>query len=168
MRLSTMDAVGVGLVGLTCLVLIARGMSLAHRGPESVADAGTSPRGSVNAGATAFVDFNLLPANRDVVLPHQVVLVRGSVIERVGEVGTFSLPRGARRIDGGGSQYLLPGPQATARGVEPGASADLVLLDEDPRGSIEARRHTVGVMVRGRWYGREDLDRALAELPRAP
>jgi imidazolonepropionase-like amidohydrolase len=43
-----------------------------------------------------------------------------------------------------------------------GARADLVLLDRDPLASVENLAHPAGVMVRGRWSTRADLDALLA------
>ncbi|MGD8281043.1 MAG: amidohydrolase family protein [Gemmatimonadota bacterium] len=65
--------------------------------------------GPVGEPATVFVDFNVVPMDRDVVLPHQTVLVRGRLIERIADAGSFEPPRGARIIQGDGTQYLAPG-----------------------------------------------------------
>lgn len=45
--------------------------------------------------------------------------------------------------------------------VKPGAAADLVLVDGDPRERIEVLETPVGVMVRGTWLDRENLDSVL-------
>jgi imidazolonepropionase-like amidohydrolase len=42
-----------------------------------------------------------------------------------------------------------------------GARADIVLLDADPRMHLETLHRPEGVMVRGVWYERADLDRML-------
>ena len=42
--------------------------------------------------------------------------------------------------------------------VEEGKRADLVLLEANPLEDIANTRQIVGVMVRGRWYSRADLD----------
>jgi imidazolonepropionase-like amidohydrolase len=49
-------------------------------------------------------------------------------------------------------------------GVAPGLRADLVLVDGDPREDLAALARPAGVMVRGRWYDRAELERRLAEL----
>lgn len=46
--------------------------------------------------------------------------------------------------------------------VAAGARADLVLLERDPLASVENLAHPIGVMVRGRWLPRADLDALLA------
>jgi imidazolonepropionase-like amidohydrolase len=46
--------------------------------------------------------------------------------------------------------------------VVEGASADLVLVDADPLEDIRALRQIAGVMLRGRWLDRGDLDAELA------
>ncbi len=56
----------------------------------------------------AFVDVNVIPMDRERVLPHQVVLVRGDRIISVGPLGTVRIPAGASRVDGRG-HYLIPG-----------------------------------------------------------
>ncbi len=43
-----------------------------------------------------------------------------------------------------------------------GATADLLLLDADPLADIAAVRRVAGVMSRGRWFGRQELDQLLA------
>jgi imidazolonepropionase-like amidohydrolase len=45
-----------------------------------------------------------------------------------------------------------------------GARADLVVLDDNPLESLSALDRPAGVMVRGRWLPREQLDRMLSEL----
>lgn len=48
--------------------------------------------------------------------------------------------------------------------VREGLEADLVLLDGDPLADIAAVRRIEGVMLRGRWLGRAELDARLAAL----
>jgi len=109
MRLARKDAAGLVLVAGTLSVM------LLHEGPfrhpdSRVADAGGSVTSALaEPAATAFVDFNVVPMDRDVVLTHQVVVVRGGFIERIGEIGEVEPPLGAHRIEGGGSRYLVPG-----------------------------------------------------------
>jgi hypothetical protein len=45
-----------------------------------------------------------------------------------------------------------------------GNRADLVLLDQDPLASVANLTSRAGVMVRGRWVSREEIDRGLVEL----
>jgi len=45
-----------------------------------------------------------------------------------------------------------------------GNRADLVVLDANPLQSVENLTQRAGVMVRGRWVSREEIDRGLAEL----
>ena len=58
---------------------------------------------------TAFVDVNVVPMDRERVLQHQAVLVRGDTIESLGNVDQVQIPVEARRVDGHGTAYLLPG-----------------------------------------------------------
>ena len=48
--------------------------------------------------------------------------------------------------------------------VAPGHRADLVLLDADPLADAAHLRRVAGVMVRGRWLGRADLDQRLEAI----
>lgn len=57
----------------------------------------------------AFVDVNVLPMDRQHVLPHQTVLVQDTAILRVGPLKSVSVPEGALRIEGHGTAYLVPG-----------------------------------------------------------
>ncbi len=48
--------------------------------------------------------------------------------------------------------------------VTTGASADLILLRKNPLESIENMQEIAGVMVRGQWLSREEIDARLAEI----
>ena len=61
------------------------------------------------AQVTAFVDVNVLPMDRDTVLTHHTVIVTGDRISALGTVASTVVPAGARRIDGGGRVFLIPG-----------------------------------------------------------
>lgn len=56
----------------------------------------------------AIVDVNVIPMDREGVLEHQTVVVRGSRIAAVGPVGNTQVPAGATRVSGAG-KYLMPG-----------------------------------------------------------
>ena len=48
--------------------------------------------------------------------------------------------------------------------ITEGASADLVLLDANPLDDLENLKNPAGVMVRGQWLSREDIDTRLREI----
>lgn len=48
--------------------------------------------------------------------------------------------------------------------IETGKRADLVLLNEDPMGDISNAAKIAGVMVRGKWYSDEDIQKKLLEI----
>ncbi|HYN08943.1 MAG TPA: amidohydrolase family protein [Vicinamibacterales bacterium] len=48
--------------------------------------------------------------------------------------------------------------------VDVGKRADLLLLDRNPLQDLSVMKRPLGVLVRGRWLPREDLDRMLADL----
>jgi imidazolonepropionase-like amidohydrolase len=56
----------------------------------------------------AFVDVNLIPMDREQVVSHQTVLVRGDRIARIGPAGKVIPGANALRIDGRG-KYIMPG-----------------------------------------------------------
>jgi imidazolonepropionase-like amidohydrolase len=52
-------------------------------------------------------------------------------------------------------------PTASFGTVTAGARADLILLDEDPLADLDRLRRPSGVMLRGQWFSRVELDRML-------
>ena len=52
--------------------------------------------------------------------------------------------------------------------IEVGARADLLLVDTSPLEDLATLRRPRGVMVRGRWLTRQQLDDLLAGLAREP
>jgi hypothetical protein len=48
--------------------------------------------------------------------------------------------------------------------VREGLEADLLLLEANPLGDIRAVRRLAGVMARGRWLPRKELDKMLAAI----
>lgn len=56
----------------------------------------------------AFVDVHVIPMNRDGVLDHQTVIVRGNRIAEMGLAAQVKAPAGAITVDGRG-KYLMPG-----------------------------------------------------------
>jgi hypothetical protein len=62
------------------------------------------------------------------------------------------------------ARYLGEGDEAGT--IEVGKRADLVLLDANPLADITNTRRIAGMMVRGRWYDRADLDRMLELVAR--
>jgi hypothetical protein len=60
------------------------------------------------AGLFAFLNVNVVPMDREVVLPEQTVIVRDGAIESVGPAASIDVPATATTIDAAG-QYLMPG-----------------------------------------------------------
>ena len=56
----------------------------------------------------AFIDVNVIPMDKERVLPHQTVIVRNGVIAEIGDVRRVKVPAGAERIDGT-DKFLIPG-----------------------------------------------------------
>ncbi len=56
----------------------------------------------------AFININVIPMDRERVLPAQTVIVRDGRIAEIGDARTIKIPRGALQIDGRG-KYLIPG-----------------------------------------------------------
>jgi hypothetical protein len=61
------------------------------------------------AAVTAFVDVQVAPMDREHLLAHQTVLVRGATIAAVGSAAQVKAPPGATRVEGHGTACLLPG-----------------------------------------------------------
>lgn len=62
----------------------------------------------------------------------------------------------------------LLGISAVSGTVAVGGAADLVLLDADPLSDVANVRRQAGVMLRGRWMPREEIERRLSQLAAAP
>ena len=59
-------------------------------------------------GAVAFVNANVIPMNRDTVLPGYTVVIRDGIIQQIGTASQVRIPAGSTRIDASG-KYLMPG-----------------------------------------------------------
>ncbi|MDZ7768956.1 MAG: amidohydrolase family protein [Woeseiaceae bacterium] len=106
-------------------------------------------------------------------------LLLGSDAPQIFNVPGFSIHHELRYlVDAGLSPYeaLLSGTVNAARwfGTEPdsgtvevGKRADLVVLDDNPLADIGNSRRVHGVMLRGRWLGRPELDALLRRYERA-
>ena len=70
-----------------------------------VAGAGPVQRGE----RVAFVDVNVVPMDREQVLSHQTVLVDGDAISAIGPSARIAVPTDARRVEGHGTAFLVPG-----------------------------------------------------------
>ncbi|MGH7459683.1 MAG: amidohydrolase family protein, partial [Longimicrobiales bacterium] len=64
--------------------------------------------GSGQERAVAFVNVNVVPLDREHVLPDQTVIVQGGRITALGAATRTSVPAGALRVDGRG-KFLMPG-----------------------------------------------------------
>lgn len=111
MRLDFKDTVGAAIVLGALSVVALHASRFGHPGGHQVgvADARGSVTSPVGEPSTAFVDFNLVPMNRDVVLRHQTVVVRGGFIESIGDADTLEPPRDATLVEGDGTGFLAPG-----------------------------------------------------------
>ena len=56
----------------------------------------------------AFVNVNVVPMDKERVLPRQTVLVRNGTIVEIGDAKRIKIPAGAQRIEGTG-KFLIPG-----------------------------------------------------------
>jgi imidazolonepropionase-like amidohydrolase len=69
----------------------------------------TCPAIAQRDAVTAFVDVQVVPMDRERVLAHQTVLVRGTTIAALGPARQLAVPPQAVRLEGHGTAYLLPG-----------------------------------------------------------
>ena len=70
--------------------------------------AASAPSRAATVPATAFVDVNVMPMDRQQVVARQTVIIRGDRIEAIGPSASTRVPADAVRIDGRG-KYLMPG-----------------------------------------------------------
>lgn len=126
--------------------------------------------------ALVLVDVNVLPGPGQDPDEHQVVLVQSGVVTRVGPMGVVDAPADAEVYQASG-MYLLPGslerlqelyearsePHAEGQPLQPGARADFVLLDADPRVDRDTMRRPRAALSDGRWIEERELARMLAD-----
>ena len=62
---------------------------------------------AIAADVTAFVRVNVVPMDRERVIPQQTVIVRNGLITEIGK--GLAIPEGAAVIDGHGTAWLVPG-----------------------------------------------------------
>src|SRR5688572_23799388 len=94
-------------LSITTAFALACGSSRATAQCASSPAASAQPR-AATAPATAFVDVNVIPMDRQRVVAAQTVIVRGDRIEEVGPTRGIRVPAGATQINGRG-KYLMPG-----------------------------------------------------------
>jgi len=63
---------------------------------------------SQKPAVVAFVNVNVVPMDRERILPRQTVIVRADRISEIGPADTTDIPEGALQIDGS-DKYLMPG-----------------------------------------------------------
>lgn len=97
-RLTALD-IRLPLVVLALMLLIAAAFVTAR---------GTTPDTSEAGRAIAFIDVNVVPMDREHVLPNQTVVVQGGRIVSVDPAATARIPAGTHRIEGKG-RWLMPG-----------------------------------------------------------
>ncbi len=69
----------------------------------------TATRANASESETvAFVNVNVIPMDKERVLPHQTVIVRNGTIAEIGDAKRIKVPRDAQRIDSTG-KFLIPG-----------------------------------------------------------
>ena len=64
--------------------------------------------------------------------------------------------------------YEYLGEADKAGTIEVGKQTDILLLDGNPLENVAAASSIAGVLVRGRWIGKEEIDRRMHELAHAP
>ena len=111
MTLTARDVVGALMVAGTMGAVVIHSTPWGHGGGHQMgaADAGGSVTTAVDVQYVAFVDVNVVVMDGDDVLRHQVVVVQGDLIQKIGPLGVVEPPAGARIVDGGGMRYLVPG-----------------------------------------------------------
>jgi hypothetical protein len=95
------------IVSLAALLTLFPVICLAEAG-RGVSAGPTTPGAATAEKLTVFVHVNLVPMDREAVLPDQTVVVQGGRIAAVGPAAGVAVPAGAAVVDGTGL-YLLPG-----------------------------------------------------------
>lgn len=73
------------------------------------AQTGTPATSAATGGETvAFVDVNVVPMDRERVIPNQTVIVRNGMIAQIGPTARVQVPANATRVNATG-KYLMPG-----------------------------------------------------------
>jgi len=105
-------------------------------------------------------------------------LLLGSDAPQVFNVPGFSIHHELERLRAAGltpGEALATGTTNVARfygaekwfgAISEGLSADLILVDDNPLQSLEHLRNPAGVMLRGRWFDRDAIDRRLDDIAR--
>jgi imidazolonepropionase-like amidohydrolase len=123
---------------------------------------------SASARDYAFVDVNVVPMDREVVLRHRTVLVSSGRIVRIEPSRRFRVRPNVRVIAGRG-RYLLPGladmHQHFLRSPVPGRKADLVFADADEKNRLFGLLAVANgvTTVRSLW-GQPAIDRVTARF----
>ncbi len=89
-----------------CVTLVLLALVVFVSGSTAADDAGDAL--AAVESVYAFVGVNVVPMDREVILPDQTVIVRGDRIVAVGAADTLEVPADAVRIEGAG-RYLMPG-----------------------------------------------------------
>lgn len=85
---------------------------------------GSAPAAAAQSAPVAFVNVNVIPMDRERVLPNWTVVVTGEKISEYGPTSEVKVPAGAIRVDGTG-KYLIPGLGEMHAHIPPGAATDL-------------------------------------------
>lgn len=103
------------------MIILSIALSLALTLPQ---DASFAAARSAADSVVAFVDVTVIPMDRERVLEHHTVVVRGDRIIAVTPASQARLPAGARRVDGRG-KFLVPGVAEMHAHLLPQATTEL-------------------------------------------
>jgi imidazolonepropionase-like amidohydrolase len=95
-------------VFLSLLSFVVVQLALAQDIPVSPEEPQAPSEEAQRPAVVAFVNVNVVPMDRERILPQQTVIVRADRIREIGPVDTTDIPEGALRIDGR-DKYLMPG-----------------------------------------------------------
>ena len=168
------SALWASLMGVNTLDDLIQYPELKYVSPATLANWRGRARRSVNEGAVVHVENRrrLLKALQDA----GVEVLFGTDAPQLFSVPGFSIHREIEEMAAAGLapiEILASGTLAVGAyfadkdafgTVAVGMRADLILLNANPLDDLSAMQHPAGVMVRGRWLSREDLDRGLAKI----
>ena len=194
MAVSVKDRFGLILLATTIVTVIVHAGPWTARHEHKQTSMALEP-GAVGSVKLVFLDVNVLPMDREVVLHRHVVFTENGVITEVVPLGELEIPVDALVINGHGTQYLIPGltdahvhlderaaewfPLLLARGVttvfaasraEPAATGGGGLLGQAPPPTIyevdaTTEQHPHGALTRTWWTGACELELGLVPPP---
>lgn len=127
-------------------------------------------------------NVNVVETRNGTIHPNLTVVVRDGVVQAVAKIAVLETSSHIKVINGNG-KFLLPAPWDSQVAVDPlqaldavkfkpnlsaivpGRAANLVLVERYPASDIREYLNVEGLVLRGIYYSRSDLDKIAANAP---